>query len=82
MKSIFHRNEDGIFLCLVGLYGSEFKVYSDNVTAVSFLRKKNLSGKFARRVKDLAEYDFQILHYFGPSDVVSGYTQRLRRRFL
>jgi hypothetical protein len=43
------------------LYGREF--YSDNVTAVSLLRKKDLTGKFARWVMDLAEYDFKILHY-------------------
>jgi hypothetical protein len=30
------------------LYGRQFTVYSDNVTAVSLLRKKDLTGKLAR----------------------------------
>ena len=53
------------------LYGRQFTVYSDNVTAVSLLRKKDLTGKFARWVMDLVEYDFQILHCTGPSNVVA-----------
>jgi hypothetical protein len=53
------------------LYGRQFTIYSDNVTAVSLLRKKDLTGKFARWVMDLAEYDFQILHCTDPSNVVS-----------
>jgi len=49
------------------LYGREFTVYSDNVTAVSLLRKRDLASKFACWVMDLAEYDFQSLHCTGPS---------------
>ena len=59
------------------LLGKRFKISTDHHSLKYLMTQPNLSKKQARSVEMLAEFDFQVVHRLGESNVVADALSRL-----